>query len=273
MNDEIMDWAVDILDERNWKYGDFYGDILENNLPESIVFLPESIYNQGLEVIMKMSCTRQSPVHIVNAQNKFVSEKTWVEQVIVDPKILWLARIKEDENVITRWDSIISWVKQCLKEWLITWFTQLDSIDEMKDSLSKWRLIATWSNNWNWNSVKNIHVYTLRTDLKKVWHAFCIVWYNPLWWIAINSYWDKNWIFTIPFDLTDTLYTRYSIMDSKDETDIIFYKQRIMEQISIEEAKKAFEAGIWNGLNPTQPASREEVAAMISRALTKALKK
>ncbi len=62
-------------------------------------------------------------------------------------------------------------------------------------------------------------------------------------------------------------------MDSKDETDIIFYKQRIMEQISIEEAKKAFEAGIWNGLNPTQPASREEVAAMISRALTKALKK
>ncbi len=40
-----------------------------------------------------------------------------------------------------------------------------------------------------------------------------------------------------------------------------------MEAISIEDAKKALEANIWNGTDPKKPASREETAAMIWRAL------
>ena len=40
-----------------------------------------------------------------------------------------------------------------------------------------------------------------------------------------------------------------------------------MENINIEDAKKAFEAKIWNGERPTETASREEVSAMIYRAL------
>jgi hypothetical protein len=42
-----------------------------------------------------------------------------------------------------------------------------------------------------------------------------------------------------------------------------------MENITIESAKEAFEAGIWNGLDPKNPASREEVAAMVYRAMQK----
>ena len=55
--------------------------------------------------------------------------------------------------------------------------------------------------------------------------------------------------------------------EKKDEKLIYDYRNRIMEGISIEDAKKAFEENIWNGLNPKEPATREEVAAMIHRAL------
>jgi hypothetical protein len=45
-----------------------------------------------------------------------------------------------------------------------------------------------------------------------------------------------------------------------------------MDKITIEDAVKALENGIWNGERASAPASREEVAAMIQRAL-QALKK
>ena len=40
-----------------------------------------------------------------------------------------------------------------------------------------------------------------------------------------------------------------------------------MSEIHIEAAKKAFEKGIWNGMNATAPVTREEAAAMIMRAI------
>ena len=42
-----------------------------------------------------------------------------------------------------------------------------------------------------------------------------------------------------------------------------------MENINIEKAKEAFTLGIWNGLDATKPASREETATMILRAIEK----
>lgn len=42
-----------------------------------------------------------------------------------------------------------------------------------------------------------------------------------------------------------------------------------MDAITIDAAKKAFNNGLWNGINPTQPATREEVAAMVERAFEK----
>lgn len=86
-------------------------------------------------------------------------------------------------------------------------------------------------------------------------------------WVAINSYGQSNGKFIIPYSLTDTLYNRYSVSDSKDEEAILSYKNRIMQNITIEDAKKALEAKIWNGERAQEPASREEVGAMIFRAL------
>lgn len=42
-----------------------------------------------------------------------------------------------------------------------------------------------------------------------------------------------------------------------------------MDNISIEEAKQALEAKIWNGERAKDPVTREEAAAMVFRALNK----
>lgn len=85
--------------------------------------------------------------------------------------------------------------------------------------------------------------------------------------ICVNS--DGIGVFYVPYDLFPTLFTRYAVADLNEEAALISYKQRIMDAISIEDAKKAREAHIWNGTNPTAPATREEVAAMIYRASQK----
>ena len=76
-------------------------------------------------------------------------------------------------------------------------------------------------------------------------------------------------MFLVPWDLIDTLFTRYAIFDSKDEDAIANYKKSIMENITIEDAKQAYLSGIWSGERPHDAATREEVAAMIQRALLK----
>ena len=68
-------------------------------------------------------------------------------------------------------------------------------------------------------------------------------------------------------DIALLFHSKYSIIDSPDK--LFFYKKRIMENITIPAAKDAFEAGIWNGLNPQMPATRQETAAMIQRAIEK----
>ena len=96
--------------------------------------------------------------------------------------------------------------------------------------------------------------------------------YDDEYFLAINSYGQENGPFRIPKELLPTLFTRYAIIDKKDEERIYSYKSRIMDAISIEDAKKAFEDGIWNGLDPKNPATREEVAAIIYRAMQKMAK-
>lgn len=83
----------------------------------------------------------------------------------------------------------------------------------------------------------------------------------------MNSYGSSNGYFEIPYHLVDTLFTRYAIIDIMDEEFLTNYRRHLMEDIKIPDAAKALEELIWNGLNPRHPATREEVAAMIYRAI------
>ena len=260
--------CFDEIDDRNYIYNDIFGSE-DDNIPEEFVMFPEIIENQWIDQIMRMSCTRQSPCHIVNAQNENRTKETWIKSERVQVKPIWLERLKEYPLAETQWDSILSGLKQMKSLWHITGYSVLSSEMEMKQSIIKWRLIATGSKDWNWSKVRAWEDYEQRTDGKMVWHAFCIVGYTTRGWIWLNSYWPDNWPFIIPYSLTNTLFTRYAVLDERDEEAILLYKKRIMSEITIEDAKKALEAKIWNGTDPKKPASREEMAAVVYRAIEK----
>lgn len=76
-------------------------------------------------------------------------------------------------------------------------------------------------------------------------------------------------MFLIHWELIDTLFTRYAIFDSKDEEAIANYKKAIMENITIEDAKQAYLAGLWSGERAKDNISREECAAIVWRAMQK----
>lgn len=46
---------------------------------------------------------------------------------------------------------------------------------------------------------------------------------------------------------------------------VLFYKQKLMSNITIESAKTALTNSFWNGERPQEQCTREEVAAMVER--------
>lgn len=224
------------------------------------------IQNQGAENVTRMACTRFGITHIVNSQNRRVAEKTVNPYVEAIAKDYWLAYLKTNPSAEENGASLQSALEQFRKAGLITGYAVANSVELMKDALRNYRLIYTGSMNGDWAKVRSEKKYALRTDGKTVGHAFCIVGYDRDGFVATNSYGPENGYFSIPYELAGTLFTRYAVADTKDEEAISLYRQRIMDNITIEDAKKALEAKIWNGLEPQKPATREEVAAMIYRA-------
>jgi len=62
--------------------------------------------------------------------------------------------------------------------------------------------------------------------------------------IDLNSYGAENGYFLFPWDLFDTTFTKYAIIPIQDIDAILLYKKNIMSNITIEAAKKSFEAGV-----------------------------
>lgn len=233
------------------------------------MLLPKDIYNQGLKRVMRMSCTRCSMKHIVDAQNSEVQMRTGKPYEFVDVESIWNEWLEAHPECENNGDYIQNGPEQFKAKGLITGTSQVFTVDEAKHSIFNRRLIATGSRDGNWQAVRDNKVYEQRTDGKIVGHAFCIVGWDSDGFIAINSYGESNGPFTIPYGLWDTLYSKTAIHDTTDDKAINDYNNRIMANITIEDAKKALEQGIWNGERPQETASREEVAAMIARALAK----
>ena len=94
----------------------------------------------------------------------------------------------------------------------------------MKASLLAFKPIFTGSINGDWSYVRDEKKYRIRDDGRTIGHAFCIVGFDGLGWIGVNSYGSSNGIFHIPYELTSSLFSRYSLSDSRDS--VIFASLR-----------------------------------------------
>jgi hypothetical protein len=223
-----------------------YGEIDFGSTAEitDIKFLPKTIFNQGAESVTGMACSRYGMAHIVNAQNLYVSEVTGIGFTEYDPKPYWMEYIKSNPDALKNGATLQSALSQFKSNGLITGYAVANTVELMKSAINKGHLIYTGSLRGNWKLPNRI--YSEATDNRTIGHCFPIVGYNAEYWIAVNSYGQNNGLFYIPYSLTNTLFTRYAVIDAKDEDAILSYKKHIMQEISIEDAKKALEENLWN---------------------------
>jgi len=219
-----------------------------------------NIQDQSSDDAMFYSCTRQWMAHITNWNNLLAQ---W-EQDDWMAKRLWLEYCKIVSSAKTTWATLQSSLDQFLEQGLISWYSRTWTIEAMKSAIDSGRFIFTGSQNWDWTYVKNNHIYRLRTDKRTLGHAFCIIGYNLTWFIAINSYGENNGVFEIPYNLVNTLFTRYAISDFEDTDRILLFKQNIMQK----NIQKAIDSWITSGKNQDKPATRWEVMTMMWALIT-----
>lgn len=251
--------AIDIPDERDYSYEELLWSWI---LGDKIEFPKDKlkVYNQSIERIMRMSCTRVGLWHIINAQNLI---QNWT--ATLDYKEFWERHLEIEPSAESNWASLQGALDQAVKEWLIGWYFKCTTISWMHDALDRWYFIYTWSANWDWSFVRSNNEYRTRTDDKFVWHAFCLSGKEEL----LNSYWEKDWYSKIDKSFYNSLYTKYAILPVEEYNLVDNYKKEIMSKINIPLAKVGFELWVWNWLDADKPITREEAVTVILRALEK----
>ena len=187
-----------------------------------------TIFNQWSQTLTTMACWCYGSTHCINAMNIIESNWLWVNYEQKNPLVYWNEFIKSTPSAQYSWSSIQDWIAFMKSKWIISWSVRCYTIEEAKSAIDNNRLIYTGSNNWDWNYVKLHWVYATKTS--SYWHLFCLVWYNDQWFIWINSYWDSNWYFILPYSYWNTLYSRNALCDSTN-TEAFNTYYRIVEEI------------------------------------------
>lgn len=199
--------------------------------------------------------------------------------------------ISNTMNYINKEDSRISWAKLCdiaINAWyldpnvwayvstsprllrdleLISAYWLCKTIDDVKLSLYHKKPVQTWSNSIDWNATKWNNNVAVRWS--SYWHSFFICWYDEEYLICENSYWENEfdkWYFYIKYSDFDLLFnSKYTMTDTKWADTL--YKEKVRSEINLEDAKKFYDRGFTNWLNPTENITREEVWATMERMI------
>ena len=279
-------------DERDYKYSSIYKEELAGvQLPSKAILDNVEYQNQGAQKETTMWCVFYSTWHGSNQENYDEWSKVRID--CID-----FCKIAVENWVldVDKGAYVSDWPKLAKQLWYIEWWALVTTLDEIKHSIVNKRPVVVWANQIDWKKWYDFPNILWGTSWS--WHAIVIIWYddNYYGWCFIikNSYWaskyDQGKMYILYTDFNLLFNSKYSLIDKKDpiktyedkvraeinnskyslidkDDTILIYKKQIMSEINIEKAKEAFELGLWNGENPKQPASREEVATMILRGL------
>lgn len=223
MIEEIQDSCKDLPSPLDYKASELLWAITwsKKTFPKDLL----QIFNQWADKDTQMSCTRQWIANITNWNNLLWQ---W-EQDILLAKKKWIEAYLKTPIIKTQWDYLQNALKQFLDDKLIAWYYVVKWKEEHKQAIDKGHYIFSGSNNWDWVSVRDNKIYKIKENAP--WHAF-VKWcdYNDVWLVWINSYWQNNWFFDMPWDLVDTTFTSYAIIDFVDEKEILIFNKKKMEE-------------------------------------------
>jgi len=257
--------------------------------------------------------------HILNqwATNRCVAVWTtdWINNWA---KTIWLKIVRKfidlvnyirnniDDWIDQRWTWIKNWAIWARKLSWIKWFSYINTLDEIKKSLTYWMSVNSWTNKLSWSATRiNNYIAVL---WKGWWHDMNICWYDDnltlswkdwreeTWFFIIeNSWWNKWWdngYYYVPYSIAEKVFfnTKISMMVDIDNTkeyarnmlnkleteiknkSLRTEKQIIRDNIDLELAKEWFDLWIFNWLNPRESVSRQEVVVMNIRSIELVLK-
>ncbi len=267
--EEIRNWAIDEIDERNYQYSEIAGTTI---LPDFILNDDWDIQDQ-YKAGYNMGC-----VYFATSMNdNQLNQSDWISERSKWWELCDKSKTRSREN----WDLIINGPKLAKELKLIDWYFQLKNVSETMASLVNGLNIHCGSNTINWRETnKAPYIANISSGS---WHCFHIIGYNK--WNEVEYKWRKipkdvfickdssfmfdNWFFYIRIeDFEKALFfTKLNFINNKEI--ILQYKKKIMENIKLESAKKAIENWIWNGIDWDKAVTREEAAAMIQRVFEK----
>lgn len=259
MVDACYQWEID---ERDYRYNEVCGS--DGNIPEEYYINDNELQDQNAAGY-PYGCVFFSDSQGSNIMNFLEGSdvrSTWKE--LCDyAQLQWLFNPSS-------WAAIKSWPKVGKELWYLAWYVTVDTVDEILNSIANGRPVQCGSNQIDWNSATAENWWTV-SGKASYGHSIILNGYSykTKQFRIKQSYnkWDSGHQF-LNFSDFNLLYpSKYSLIDNPDP--IISYKQKIMDNISIDSAKKAFENGFFNGERPQDTATREEVAAMVERAYEK----
>lgn len=261
---EPTDAGIDLPDDRDWHYSDIMelkedemGGSIEVDIDKIKTLL--TIFDQWARWETQKACGEYWLRHCDNAQHLFV------DGVQVDPFQWWLDYQPWRAESAKRQGTSIQWNLGRFKNTgIIAGYALAMSIYLAKQAIDNRNFIYTGSNDWDRTSVRTTGIYKQRTDGKIVGHLFCIVGYDDIGFIAVNSYWPENWYFTIPYNSYRTLYSRYAVFWLTEKDLLLTY--RAMKTIE-EAVKEGMELWLTNWHDLKSPMTGERVVTIVIRAL------
>lgn len=170
---------------------------IDDIFPSSFKYKPRQIFNQAKDWY-RSSCTAQWTWGASDTIRKFKADKREIS-----PFLLWDEVKKRKIGKEWQWAYLIDTIKTAKDMWKIDWYYRVLTHEAIKKALYNTDLIVTWSNKIDWKRLWETW-YIVDKVSSWSWHAFYIVWWNEIWYIAMNSYWEQYWLkwtFIIPYDV------------------------------------------------------------------------
>lgn len=188
----MLNACYDILDKRNYQYGLF--ETLWTQLPKKVLLNDWKITNQWY--------ARYWYWCVAFSTTNWINEILYTLKEEKDPIVLFEEMVSKKLLDIKKGAYIIDWPKTSKLLGWITWYLQVNTLREIKDSLYKKRPLVIWSNKINWSLTKKFPHIAI--EWNSYWHRFLIVWYDDDKQLLTceNSYWDTfdYWRFYISYD-------------------------------------------------------------------------
>ena len=225
----------------------------EQKFPKQVII----IQDQSRQHITRMACTRYALFHIINWQRINAVGRN-IQQL--EAIIAWREYLKTNPNAEEIGTSLQSALNQEKRNGNIGWYALAINHDDIKTAINNWHYIYT---GYNRGRVRNNKYEFLNRFVW--WHAVCIIGYDEeeKKYIGINSYWSRNWFFTVDYDLIETFFTRVVIFPT-NYTNLINKYKKMRDDKTLELAIKMWITN-WNDLD--QPMTRWQGAIMNTRTL------